>query len=286
MPDKMINVRRLLRLLFLLAWALPSQSQPLSGTEDSLTPTQAQALVETALANEMRAAQDQGHLMRYQLRKISPRLTTTKEIIETKDGAVARLLSVNEKPLSAVDEQAESARLQELLNDPRKQRHRKQAEDADAARALKVLRVLPGAFEYQFAGPGGVPPGGVDRFTFRPNPQFSPPDLETQVLTAMAGEVWIDPVHRRVVRLEGHLQQGVDFGWGVLGHLNKGGWIVIEQADVGEGEWRIVRFQMAMSGRVVFKSKVFDTTEEETHFVPLPAGTSYQKAVGMLLANE
>ena len=60
----------------------------------------------------------------------------------------------------------------------------------------------------------------------------------------MTGEIWIDPVHERVVRLEGHLQQDVDFGWGILGRLNKGGWIVIEQADVGERQWRIVHFQM------------------------------------------
>ncbi len=62
------------------------------------------------------------------------------------------------------------------------------------------------------------------------------------------------------------------FGWGMLGRLNKGGWIVIEQADVGEGQWRIVHFQMEMSGRVLFKTRSFDTTEEETQFVPVPVG--------------
>ena len=79
-----------------------------------------------------------------------------------------------------------------------------------------------------------------------------------------------------MVRLEGHLQQDVDFGWGILGRLNKGGWIVIEQADVGPdmgiGQWRTVRFQMQMSGRVVFKNRIFDTTEEETGYAPLPSG--------------
>ncbi len=250
-----------------------------------LTPAQGQALVETALANELRANQDQNYLMRYQLRKTSPRLTTTKQIIETKDGYVARLLSINDQPLSTTDDQTESARLEELLNDPRKQRHRKQAEDEDAGRALKVLRALPNAFEYQYAGAVNGPAGKVEKFTFTPNPSFPPPDLETQVLTAMIGAIWIDPVHQRVVRLEGHLQQGVDFGWGILGHLNKGGWIAIEQAEVDEGQWRIVRFQMSMSGRVVFKTRVFDTLEEESHFTPVPAAITYQKAIGMLLGN-
>ena len=49
----------------------------------------------------------------------------------------------------------------------------------------------------------------------------------------MAGEIWIDPVQERVVRLAGSLQQDKDFGWGILGELDKGGWVEIDQADVG-----------------------------------------------------
>ena len=122
----------------------------------------------------------------------------------------------------------------------------------------------------------------MEKFTFTPNPKFDPPDLETQVLTQMTGEIWIDTAQERVARLEGHLQQDVDFGWGILGRLNKGGWIVIEQADVGEHQWRIVHFKMSMSGRVVFKTKVFDTTEDESQFAPLPVGLSYQQAIQMV----
>ena len=106
----------------------------------------------------------------------------------------------------------------------------------------------------------------------------------------MAGEIWVDPVHLRVVRLEGHLQQDVDFGWGILGRLNKGGWIMIEQVDVGPDmgidQWRTVRFQMAMSGRVVWKKRAFDTTEEETGYAPVPVGLGYQKAIEMLRADK
>jgi len=224
--------------------------------------------------------------MRYRLRKTSPRLTSTKEILETRDGDVARLIAIGDKPLSATAEANEQARLSALIGDPVKQRRRKQAEDDDAGRALKVLRALPSAFVYQDAGPGEGPTGQVEKFTFRPNPAFDPPDIETQVLPAMTGEIWIDPVHLRVARLGGHLERDVDFGWGILGRLNKGGWIVIEQADVGGGQWRTVRFQMQMSGRVVFKPRVFDTTEEQTNYAPAPAGISYQKAIETLLDSK
>jgi hypothetical protein len=105
------------------------------------------------------------------------------------------------------------------------------------------------------------------------------------VLTALTGEIWVDPVHTRVLHLEGHLRQDVDFGWGILGRLSKGGWVTIDQASIGEGQWRIVHFQMAMSGRVVFKARSFYTTEEETQFAPVPPGLSYRQGIAMLRAG-
>ena len=93
--------------------------------------------------------------MRYVLRKSTPRLTSTREISQTKDGDVARLLSLNGGPLSADAEQNEMERLDQLASGPGRQRHRAQAEDADRARAVKVLEMLPTAFLYQYAGESG-----------------------------------------------------------------------------------------------------------------------------------
>jgi hypothetical protein len=241
------------------------------------------SLVKRALQNEIRAAADTQHPMRYQLRKSSPRFTSTKQIFETKDGAVARLLSINDAPLSAADEQKEQARLSMLLSDPARQQHRKQAGEDDSARALKLLRSLPDAFLYRNAGEEAD--SEVEKFSFTPNPRFNPPDIETRVLTQLAGEIWVNKAAERVVKLEGRLQQDVNFGWGILGQLNKGGWIVIEQADVGEHQWHIVHFAMKMTGRVVFKTKVFDTTEDENHFASLPVGLDYKDAIRMMRAG-
>ncbi len=240
------------------------------------------ALVDRALDNEIAAARDTSHPMRYRLRKSSPRLTTTKEMIETRDGNVALLVALNDAALNAGDAQKEQARLDALLADPGKQRHRKQSEDADTARAMMVLRALPKAFLYQDAGPMEAASGTVERYTFKPNPNFNPPNLETMALTEMNGEIWVDPVHQRVVHLYGSLEDDVDFGWGMLGRLYKGGWISIDQSDVGGGVWRIVRFQMKMSGRVLFKVRDFDTTEEETQFAPVPGNLDYRAGIQML----
>lgn len=240
------------------------------------------ALVQRALANEIRFADDEQHPMRYRLHKASPRYATTKDVVETRDGAVSRLIAVNNAPLSAEDEQKEQGRLSDLLRDPSRQHRRKQSEQNDTARVLKVLRVLPNAFLYTYAGEGTGATGKVLKFTFQPNPRFEPPDFELQPLTAMSGELWIDPAQERVTRLEGHLQRDIDFGWGLLGRLYKGGWITIEQADVGNHLWRVVRFQMVMTGRIVFRTKVFDTTEIESRFEPVPVTLGYQQGIQLL----
>lgn len=239
-------------------------------------------LVARALANELAAAQNRAHPMQYRLRKSTPRLTSTKAIVETKDGAVARLLTINDNTLSPADRQKDDTRLDALLADPTRQRKRKQGEQEDTGRALKVLRALPKAFLYAYAGSQTNGSTTLERFSFSPNPKFSSSDLELMVLTAMSGTLTIDPTHERVVRLEGQLQQDVDIGWGILGRLNKGGWLLIEQADVGAGVWRIVHFQMNMTGRVFFKTRTFDTTEEESQFAPVPLDLTYQQAIQLL----
>jgi len=282
MPAKLELVRNILPFFLLFSWPGAALGQSVAAA--ALTPAQAQALVERALATESRAAQQLtalNHPMRYRLRKSSPRITTTKEIAETRDGDVARLVAINDHPLNPADEQQEQVRLDALLSDPARQRHRKQSEDNDTARAMKVLRVLPAAFLYQFTGMGSATTGGVAKFTFKPNPQFSPPDLETGVLTAMAGEIWVDPAQERVVRLAGSLQQDKEIALGIV-QMDKGGWVEIDQADVGGHQWRIIRLRLKMDMRIVFKGKSSDSVQEFTQFQPLPVNLDYRQAIQML----
>jgi hypothetical protein len=267
---------------------LAVSGSPSQAPAPALSPAEAQTLVQRALATESRAAQDLshvGHPMRYKLHKTSPNLTSTKEIVETKDGDVARLISINDQPLSQAEEQKEQARLQSLVDNPSLQEHRRQSESSDTARALKVLRVLPTAFLYEYAGTLPTPTATVLKFTFKPNPQFEAPDTETGVLTAMAGEIWVDPVQERVVRLAGSLQQDKMLYWG-LGELNKGGWIEIGQADVGGHQWRIVHLKLKMNIRELFKMKNSDSVQEFAEFVPVSANLSYKDAIQALRSNS
>jgi hypothetical protein len=274
-----MDVRRFLSLLCLISCAVHVD---VCADAEALSDAQAQALVARALGTELRVARDPSHPMRYLLHRSTPRLTSTKDIIETKDGDVARLLAVNDTPLAPADDQQELARLGTLAANPSLQKHRKDNEEGDAGIVLKLLRMLPNAFLYQYAGTVNGPSGPVHRFTFRPNPRFDPPDIETQALTAMSGELRVDAAQERVIRLEGHLQQDTNYGWGILGKLNKGGWVVLEQADVGDKQWRIVNVQLEMTLRVLFKTKIINTAEQMSRYAPVPAGMDYRQAIQIL----
>src|SRR5579883_1212414 len=107
------------------------------------------ALVRRASQNELKASNG-NHPYRYQLHKIDDGKITTKEIVETKDGDVARLIAVNDKPLDPDAEKAEIARLDNLAAHPELQKHRRQKEQEDSDRANKMVRLLPDAFVYKF----------------------------------------------------------------------------------------------------------------------------------------
>jgi hypothetical protein len=142
--------------------------------------------------------------------------------------------------------------------------------------------MLPSAFVYQDAGPVASSGGRIERFTFRPRQGFNPPDLVSQALTNLNGEVWIDRQAERVTHLQGRLDQDTTYGWGLLGKLNRGGWISIDQALVDGHNWRIVHLQLRMSLRVLFKEKPIDTVEDMTAYRPVPAGIDYREAIRLL----
>jgi hypothetical protein len=242
------------------------------------------ALVTRAVHNEL--ASDSKHPYRYTLHKVDDGKITTKEIIETKDGDVARLIAFDDKPLSSDADAAEIERLNTLLNNPDIQEHRRKREQADSDRANEMIRLLPTAFIYTFEGMVDGPSGPCYRLAMKPNPSFNPPDREAEVYHGMAGELWIDQKQERMVKLDVHLIADVDFGWGIVGRLYKGGTILVEQKDVGDGHWEQYLLRLNLQGKILMiKSLIIDTTEEESNYSPVPANWGYQDAVRALL-NE
>jgi hypothetical protein len=244
------------------------------------------ALVRRASQNRLDA--DRTHRpLRYLLRKTDEQHDTTKDIIETSDGDVARLVAINGQPLSAQANQAELDRLNTLANHPEIQEHRHQREQKDAARVNRLMRLLPDAFLYRLEGMVDCSGNPCYRLTFSPNPRFTPPDLEAAIFRGMAGEVWIDQAQERLTRLDAHLIATVDFGWGILGKLDKGGTILLEQTDIGGHDWELTTLKLNMRGKALMvKSLNIQMTEQATHFSQVPPGVDYRKAIQLLENRE
>jgi hypothetical protein len=242
-------------------------------------------IVKDASYNELYARDH--HPFRYTLRKEDNGKITTKEIIETGEGDVARLIAIGDEPLSPTAEAAEIHRLQNLLAHPEIQAHRKQREQVDSNRANEMVRLLPTAFVYHFEGIAQGPNGPCYRFKMEPNPDFDPPDRQAQVLHGMAGELWIGQREKRMVRLNVHLISDVEFGWGIFGRLYQGGTILVEQKDVGQGHWEQYLLRLHLHGTILlFKSLVINTKETESNFAPVPTDWTYQDAVRALLSEK
>jgi hypothetical protein len=257
------------------AWASPAP------TEQSavIDPT---ALVRRATQHRVDASRNHQPL-RYLLRKTDGLHDTTKDIIETRDGDVARLVALNGQPLSAQANQAELDRLSNLASHPEIQQHRYQREQKDADRVNRLMRLLPDAFLYRFEGMVPCAAGQCYRLSFSPNPRFDPPDLEAAIFRGMAGEVWIDQAQERLTRLDAHLISNVDFGWGIIGKLDKGGTIQITQADIGGHDWEVTSLKVDMRGKALMvKSLNFQITEQASHFSLAPEGVDYRQAIQLL----
>jgi hypothetical protein len=258
--------------------AQTSQTAPQSAAD-------AAALVRRAVQH--RADAEKTHQpLRYQLRKVDDRRDTTKEIVETRDGDVARLIALNGKPLTPDAEQAERARLDNLAAHPDLQERRHRTEIKDAARVSHLMALLPDALVYQPQGTVPCGSGECFRLSFSPRPGWNPPDLEADLLRGVAGEVWIDTRQERLVRLSGSFIADVDFGFGVLARLNQGGTFTLEQTEVAAHDWELTRLTLHITGKaLMLKSISTSLTQEASHFAPVSPSLTYRDAIRMLEAE-
>jgi hypothetical protein len=241
-----------------------------------------QKIVRDASWNELHSKAP-GHSFRYRQHKVDAKGSVVKEIVETKDGDVARLMERDGKPLPAEEEQAEINRLNNLLAHPEIQEHRHKKEQEDGARGDEMVKMLPDAFLFTLAGTVAGPNGPCYRLKFRPNPAFTPPDHEGEVYHGMVGELWVDEAQLRLVKIDAHLISDVNFGWGVLGRLYKGGSILVENADVGLHHWETVHMKLRLQGKLLMmKSVDYSTTEDFSDFQVQPQELGYQEAIRLL----
>jgi hypothetical protein len=264
-------------LAFSLALALGTACCFAQAAPDALT------IVRNASFNELKAG-DGSHPFRYRLNSVDSGKSTVKEIIETRDGDMFRLLEQNGQPLSPDANAGDIARLVKLRDHPADQEKRHRKAQAEGERQNEMIKLLPEAFLYTDAGLVPGPNGPCYRLLFKPNPAYQPPDREGEVYHGMEGELWVDVSQQRMVKLDAHLVSDVNFGWGVVGQLYKGGTILVEQKDVGDHHWETTRQVLHLSGKILLiKSLSIQSTDLSDDFAPVP-NDGYQAAIATLLA--
>ena len=133
----------------------------------------------------------------------------------------------------------------------------------------------------------GKPGDKMVRLKFTPNPGYSPPSHVEQVLEGMQGYLVIDSSALRLARIDGALFRDVSFGWGILGHLDKGGHFRVQQADVGDGCWEITAMSLRMTGKIlVFKSFSMTSDENFADFQRVPDDLPFAKGVELLKSEQ
>ena len=250
-------------------------------------------MVRIAVANEVAAADDDSIKHMFRSRKQTPQGSQTRLYVETRSAMAGMTIAYDDKPLTPEQMQGEENHLAGLVSDPEQLSRKHSQEQQTAERTLRIVKALPEAFLYDYDGDEqstaqlGKEGNRLVRLKFRPNPAYESPSRVEQVLEGMEGFLLIDPVSRRIARIDGTLFKEVGFGWGILGHLDKGGHFLVEQSDVGDGSWEVSRMSLSFTGKILkFKSIAIKSEEVFSGFRRVPADTTFAQGVDLLKAEE
>lgn len=237
-------------------------------------------LVREVIYNEQGDHQHHGY-WRYWIERRSQGGTSLTDQVETADGPIARLALDNGHALSPQAQQQEQERLEHLLNSPGEQARHLRQYDEDEDRIGRILALLPDAFVYEYDGEEN----GCYRLRFHPNPNYTAHTIEARIFHAMSGKLWVDARSKRLARLEGRVDQNVDFGFGILGRLYQGGWFRLEREQVSPTDWKTKTLEVHMNVRALMvKSFARETSETRGGFARVPGGMSLMQ--GLMLLNK
>lgn len=244
----------------------------------------AQELVRRVIERELAEQEKPGRYI-YRLRREGPEgsSSTIRDIIDTRDGLVSRLIATNDRPATTEERARDDRRLEKLLHEPEEQRRHKERQDKDAEQVRRLVRALPGAFLYEYDGSEPGPRGELVRLKFHRNPQFNPPSRETIIYKGMEGTMVVEPRELRLVRMDATLAEDVTLGWGLLARLRKGGRFTLEQSLLPNGDWQTTGMTLDFTGKAfLFKTIRIQQQQTITEFRPAPAGLSLAEGIELL----
>ncbi len=192
-----------------------------------------------------------------------------------------RLIAVNGTPLS----QQESAEEQKKQDQATAQRHSESSEDRqkridkyekDRHRDNAMMDQLTKAFDFAVVGQRKVRGFSVWMLKATPKAGYNPPNMETQVLPGMQGELWIDQKSYNWVRVTAQVIHPVSIE-GFLAQVEPGTEFELEKSPVGGGIWQPSHFGMKSNAKVLHMFS-HNSADDETYFDYRRVGASGGKA--------
>jgi len=278
---------------FLLLWAASLKVASAAQSSPAWPYGDPAQLVRKAVQKEIEASPESGAHFMFRSVKTTPRGSTTEIFCETNDATAGLVVAYNGNPLSPEQRRAEDARVQRFLNNPDELRKKRAQERENDERTSRIMRALPDAFLYEYAGEETGSPGighigdPLVKLKFRPNPSYKPPSRVEEVLRGMQGEVLVDAAHERIASIDGTLFRDVTFGWGILGHLDHGGRFVVHQEAVENDFWEISSMSLHFTGKILlFKSLYIESTEVFSAFRKVPSDLSFAQGLELLRKED
>lgn len=242
-------------------------------------PEPAQKLVTEVIYNELHDRECDSFWL-YRSVRVAGSQDVVREQVETADGPIFRVIKDHGSPLDAEERKREDARLQTLIARPGEMARVRQEHLQDEARLQKVMEMLPQAFLFTYDGPVD---GDAVRISFRPNPAFAPDGYEARVIHAVAGTLIVNARLKRMIDMDGQVMERVDFGFGILGHVEKGGTFEVRREQVSAQHWKADLVEVHIQGRVLlFKNMTKDQRESRSDFRPVPHDISLTTAKELL----
>ncbi len=175
------------------------------------------------------------------------------------------LIALNDQPLSAAQKAEEQRKLQQV----RQKRRSESASDRqqriakyekERTRDNAMIQQLTEAFEFKLLGQHKLRGFTVYVLKATPKPGYRPPNMETQVLTGMQGELWIDTKTFQWVRVTAQVIHPVSIE-GFLARVEPGTRFELEKAPIGDGNiWQPSHFSMRSNARIL---GVFNKNSQE-----------------------
>uniref|UniRef100_A0A372IT79 Uncharacterized protein n=2 Tax=Paracidobacterium acidisoli TaxID=2303751 RepID=A0A372IT79_9BACT len=269
---------RLMRVYFLVSLLGLSLLMPVLSAQ-TLPAQSAQDLVRDVIYNGLHDT-ERDLAWEFYSHRITPGKDTLRDEIETPRGPLYRALEQDGKPLDADQQKKEDARLSELAESPSELARLRRDHDADDDRLRSLMKMMPDAFLYSY---DGVPEGDRVRLAFRPNPAYSPNTYEARVAHELTGTMVVNLKQKRMISMRGALMAQVDFGFGLLGHVDKGGTFAVERVQVSPAHWKTSLIEVHVRGKILlFSSMSRDQKESRWGFHELPADVSFPQVKEIL----